>query len=204
MHRTFPCSFLTLLLCASALPAPTTDWGPEAFARLGRKERNDYVARLEARGDIAYLKAIFATGLDEEGRAAAALVPFLDADELLELARSVPVGSHVWSSAFCRLGCHPKEKVLDYIVECAQSDDATAKWFAYSTCSCYGWPDLMDMASSDLDDGRLVIAMRNQDPAAATVGDMARLYIQGIQRTHDIPRSICNNQWVADTIPFLQ
>jgi HEAT repeat protein len=117
------------------------------FEKQPYHESFQFLRTLREKNDLEALRAI--SELDGGYEAAREIAATLDAKGVVQLCRSLEDRPRHWRSAFSVLARHPREEVIDYILERVQSNDSIVRAHCYELCGYVGWPDLLEYASRD-------------------------------------------------------
>jgi hypothetical protein len=125
-------------------------------------EYRELLTDLAARGEYDSLAAIYNSEFTFSGWAAAEACRAMPTTKAVDFCSSLEPGSKNWMEAFLALQYHPKELVIDYVLQTAHDRNPRVRYFCYILCTIHRWPEAADCAEKDLDND-FVVVLPNED-----------------------------------------
>lgn len=147
-------------------------------------EGSIFLHNLHANNDTEALQAI--RDRYDSSDATGYLAARLDAPAAVALCRRLEPRRPHWRAAFETLGSHPRDQVIDYVLEIVQAGDLLQRAVCYEVSEYAGWTDLIEYAQRDIASmapGNENQVNRPRDPelAPSSLGDFARRYLRSMR-----------------------
>ncbi len=141
-----------------------------------------YIHRLAIEQQFESLEAICNADFVFSSWAAEEIVMASPPIKAVAFCKRLSSGSAAWRDAFIALHCHPKEHIINYLMECASSQEPIVRSVCYHLAGAAGWGDLVEYAMADYDNSTFVGGPNSDEMFLSQV---AKNYVQRITDWRD-------------------